>query len=212
MNRKLSVIAVVLVAVAMLATPVFGTAQAWGCKNNVKTVTLDPSFDPPTIDGATEIIAPTTKFYDLDDGSQIRIAWGALREMPYVGELGQGVLHLKTILSVGKNVPTQYGDPYVQSKGSGLYQITLEITTANPDEDYGTGTFKGYVYLKWDYNIVPIPADFRYEEWWTISLCGNGLKVNAEAYSTLIFHPNPVPPPAVVGVYTSWWTTTTIIS
>ena len=202
MNRKLSVIAVVLVAVIMLATPVFGTAQAWGCKRNVKTVTLDPSVDPPTIAGSTEIIAPTTKFYDLDDGSQIRIAWGAFREMPYVGELGQGVLYLKTILSVGKNEPVPVG--LMHSTGSGLYQITLDITTANPDEDYGTGTFKGYVYLKWDYNLVP-PPNFRYEEWWTISLCGNGLKVNAEAYSTLVA-------PFTPADYRSWWTTTTIIS
>jgi hypothetical protein len=210
MNKKFLVIAVALMAVAMLATPVFGTAQAWRCKRNVKTVTLEPFVDPPTISGATEIIAPTEKFYDLSDGSQIRIAWGALRDLPYVGELGQGVLHLKTILSVGKQAAVPFG---LQSKGSGLYQITLDITTANPDENYGTGTFKGYVYLKWDYYLVPNPTTFRFEEWWTISLCGNGLKVNAEAYSTLINTLiDPGPPPVVESVYTSWWTTTTTIS
>jgi hypothetical protein len=211
MNKKVLGITLVLLTVTMFAAPMVGTVQAWGCERDVKTVTLDPSVDPPTISGGIEIIAPTEKFYDLADGSRIRIAHGALREMPYVGELGEGVLHLKTILSVGRQEPTQYGDPYVQAKGSGLYQITLDITIANPDENYGTGTFKGYAYLKWDNNYVPNPDEFRYDEWWTISLCGNGLKVNAEAYSTLVFYPI-LEPPYVVPVYTSWWTTTTIIS
>lgn len=211
MNKKALGITLVLLTVTMFAASMVGTAQAWGCERNVKTVTLDPSVDPPTIEGATQIIAPTEKFYDLADGSRIRIAHGALREMPYVGELGEGVLHIKTILSVGRQEPTQYGDPWIQTKGSGLYQITLDITTANPDENFGTGTFKGYAYIKWDTNLVPVPAEFWYDEWWTISLCGNGLKVNAEAYSTLVFHPIPVDP-YVVPVYTSWWTTTTIIS
>jgi hypothetical protein len=200
-NRKVLVVIVALIAVAMLATPTVGLVNALGKPNKAETFyTIPLVSNPPTLVTIAEVVPPNEKWvgpvidsYPNPDGS-FRSSSGAIRTLAYQGALGTGVLTLTTIHGLGK-----YQSPTLAS-GAGTYNMVLDVSG-----DYGTGTLEGIARLTlWDLDFSQ--PMIKYYELWTMSLHGkgslNGLNVFAEAYATA------VPLPSGGTIYLHWWNTT----
>jgi hypothetical protein len=196
LNKKIFMMVIALIAVAMMVTPLVATAQACGWQEkSIQTFTLDPAVDPPTIRGYTETVAPTEKI--VAEGT-IRLAWGAVRVYEYNGILGHGWITGKTIYSV-----SDWPAVGNAGEGHGIYLWTMVLDT---DAGYGTGTLEGCAYLRWEFDstVVPLP---RFEQWTNARLYGRGdlkgMTVLLDTYATM---KPPLP------LYKDWFTKTTIIS
>lgn len=190
MNKKVLVFAVALLAVAVLATPLLGTAEACRPRRHktVETFTVTPFEDPSTFTNMEQLEEATVEYYR--DGT-VSVAHGTLRKHDYDGPLGTGTFYIKTLLSIA-----QLTIPYsnVAQIGRGLYKYTLVID----DGPYGTGTLEGYGTVKFDYNLL----EYRYEQWDTAKMVPvegamNIICVSVEGYGFL---------------FDWWWTTTTVVS
>ena len=179
-----------MLAVAVLATPLLGTAEA--CRHRrsrtVETFSVIPFEDPSTFTNMEEIEPATVEYYC--DGT-VSIAHGTIRKHDYNGSLGTGIFYIETLLSIA-HVTIPYSN--VAQTGRGLYKYTLIIN----DGPYGTGTLKGYGTVKFDYNLL----EYRYEQWDTAKMVPvegnlNIVRVSVEGYGFL---------------FDWWWTTTTVVS
>ena len=134
MNKKILVIAVVLMAAVMLATPVFGTAQACLFSHRI---TREPYHAEYVVHG---IKPPTTNEVKGD----YRIIKGSVQQGPYDGPLGTGTMTAETIIFVTNTV-------------TGMGWATLENTLVIDSGPYGKGTLVGFTWFKYDNS--PLPYD-----------------------------------------------------
>jgi hypothetical protein len=161
MNKKVLFCAVALLALAVLVTPMVGTAQArgWGRCRKPKIVdvyTRTPGVDLPTVVAITD--EPST-FNKVCGNGKIWITSGRQRTYVYGspeddrGPLGYGTQASKEIISVSEItdvwIPTATGEMPVAGQGFAIYKVTLTIE----DGPYGTGTLSGIVKLNqnWDF-------------------------------------------------------------
>ena len=198
MNRKILGLALVLLFVAVLATPVL--AETYGKGLTVETFTITLS-DPPTLTNMVE--EPGTA--KLICGGTIRNGHGAYREYDYAGPLGTGKLYMLTLHSK-TYLTTPYGTAGV---GGGVYQYTLVID----DGPYGSGTLKGIAKLEWDLDMTGmtnIPPVGHYYIWDTAKLVPVEGDLDIKWVSIegcMVFEAPPYPP-----IFGYWWTTTTVVS
>ena len=201
LNKKVLMIAVAVLAVAMLATPLVGNVQACGHRQHrtVETFTLTPSFaTPSTLTGMEQLVPGTLKF--VCDGT-IRIARGSVRKFSYDGVLGTGTLYTENIVSITRvsgMMKLAGKDENVTGHGQGIYKWTLEIE----DGSYGTGTLMGISRTEIDWNY----AELRLENWDTVTLRPvtgdlDIIHVYVEGYNVFS-----------IPLVCYWWTTTTIVS
>ena len=179
-----------MLAVAVLATPLLGTAEA--CRHRrsrtVETFSVIPFEDPSTFTNMEEIEPATVEYYC--DGT-VSVAHGTIRKHDYNGPLGTGTFYIETLLSVAQ-VTIPYSS--VAQVEGGFCKYTLVID----DGPYGTGMLTGYGTVKYDYNLL----EYRYEQWDTATMIPvkghlDIVKVSVEGYGFL---------------FDWWWTTTTVVS
>ena len=195
MNKKVLMLTVTFILIAMISTSIVGTAQA---SRTVETFPTTPFEELPTLTNMEQVVPGTPKY--VCDGT-VRIAKGSVRKYDYKGPLGTGTFYLESIISITKVsgmielLPGYYEN--ITGHGKGIYKYTLIID----DGPYGTGTLKGVGKLEFEWNYAEIPP--RYEQWDTAMLKPvtgnlNIIKVYLEGYSRF-----------PIGW---WWTTTTIVS
>jgi hypothetical protein len=209
LNRKVLGIAVVLMAVAVLATPFVGAAQAytWGKRKTVDVYERTPGVDDPT-----SIIVPPTpdKVWILCDGS-LEIGKGAIVTSTYGniaddrGPLGYGTGYSEQIWEItrysGEIVSTPFGPQPEFMSSWGIYKTTIVID----DGPYGTGTLEGYFVAKGEWDLSGPIANWIWDKSFAWSLdhgTGDfaGFEVYAEAYWSFLLGGNNV-----------WHTKTTVI-
>ena len=190
MNKNVLVIAATLLAVAMLATPLIGTAMAQ--ETNI-VITRTPGVDPPTeeiieeIPGDTKI---TRKGYNLiGSGTSRTVAYGS--ESDDRGPLGYGTKYVETIISIsygsGEFVTTPMGDSPMYVHGFGIYKVKYVIEGG----PYGAGTLEATEKMEWEMDFsAPNPLDWRYEAWSSYSLkqgTGDfaGVRVDLQTYFSM---------------------------
>jgi hypothetical protein len=192
MNRKILVIAVAFLAVAVLATPLLGTAKAcrWGKPKTIDVYARTPGVDPPT-----EVVLETIKASDIIKlTSDMKVASGGLRSVAYGSEeddrgpLGYGIKYVKTIISVerysGEMVNTPMGESPMYGHGFGIYKVNLVIEGG----PYGAGTLEGIERLEWEWDLSdPSPRNWKIEYWSSYSLIKGagdfaGVRVDLETY------------------------------
>jgi hypothetical protein len=160
LNKKLLVIAVTVLAVVVLATPLLGTVEACGCWRNwknwkkpkvevfIKNTDVDPQdvFYPPI---RTITLGEDTLICD----GTIRIRKGTTYELRYNGALGTGSVvwkHIIDVIHVGGGYfefpPGQFNN--VTGNGWEIHNLKFNIT----DGPYGAGTLSGIfrVHEEWD--------------------------------------------------------------
>jgi hypothetical protein len=187
MNRKFLVIAVALMAVAMLATPLIGTVMA---EKTTVVITRTPGVDPPT-EVIIEEIPGDRKFsckgYNLIGKGLFRtVAYGS--ESDDRGPLGYGTKYVESIISIsygsGEIVTTPMGDSPMYLHGFGIYKVKYVIEGG----PYGVGTLEATEKMEWEMDFSsPNPLDWRYEAWSSYSLkqgTGDfaGVRVDLETY------------------------------
>jgi hypothetical protein len=187
LNRKFLVLAVALMAVAMLATPLVGTVMA---KKTTVVITRTPGVDPPTEEILEEIPGDTKspgKSYNLIGSGLFRtVAYGS--ESDDRGPLGYGTKYVETIFSIshgsGEIVTTPMGDIPMYVHGFGIYKVKYVIEGG----PYGVGTLEAIERMEWEMDFsAPNPLNWRYEAWSTYSLkqgTGDfaGVRVDLETY------------------------------
>jgi hypothetical protein len=199
LNKKVLVIAAVLMAVAMLATTVM--AKTYGKGLTVETFTITTS-DPSTL----TLIVEEEGNAKLHCNGTFRNGHGAFRTYDYVGPLGTGTLYQST-----QHSKTYYVIPYVTvyGVGGGIYEYTLVID----DGPYGSGTLKGIAKLEWDVdmrNAANMPPVFYYYIWETAKLepVEGDLDLKWVSIEGIMVAEAPPYPPT----FGYWWTTTTVVS
>jgi hypothetical protein len=199
MNKKVLGIAVFLMAIALLATPVM--AKTYGKGLTVETFTITQS-DPSTL----TLTAEEEGNAKLICGGTIRNGHGAYREYDYVGPLGTGILYMLTLHS-----KTDLTTPYdtLAGVGGGVYEYTLVID----DGPYGSGTLKGIAKLEWDLDLTgmtDIPPVGYYYIWDTAKLepVEGDLDLKWVSIEGIFVIQAPPYPP----IFGYWWTTTTVVS
>jgi len=200
LNKNVLVIAVTLLTVAMLATPLIGTAQScghggkWSKTKTVDVYTRTPGVDPPTEVIIEEIPGDVNKL--LCNG-HLLIRSGTFRTVAYGSEsddrgpLGFGIKSVKTIISIshtnGELVTTPMGEVPMYCYGHGIYKVTFVIEGG----PYGAGTLEAIERQEWEWDFSdPNPLNWRYEAWSSYSLkqgIGDfaGLRVDLETYFSM---------------------------
>jgi hypothetical protein len=135
LNKKVLVFAVAFLAVAVLATPMLGTAEACRHRRNrtVETFTIVPFEDPATLTNMEQLEEGSVEYYR--DGT-VAVAHGTLRMHDYNGPLGTGTFYIKTLFGI-RQAPIPYSN--AAGIGRGFYEYKLVID----DGPYGAGTLKG---------------------------------------------------------------------
>ena len=142
-------IALVLLFVCMMATPLVSKVQA---KKTV--IPYDYTIIGPP---AAETIVDE-KF--MADG-HIRIAKGTYRTYPYDGPLGVGSVYTEAIISI-THVEDPEIYPLTKFHGHGNYRSIITITSG----PYGTGTLEGVSVLEWDGDLsMPFGPQTYYYVW-----------------------------------------------
>jgi hypothetical protein len=132
MNRKILLITLAIFAIAILLTPVFGTAQA--CTYGPKLVK-----EPYHAEYRVLQIQPATSTEVKGDYT---ITKGALYQGPYDGPLGKGTMTAELLMAVYNTVT---------GKGSATLKNTLVIDSG----PYGAGTIVGFTWFKYDNSPLP---------------------------------------------------------
>jgi hypothetical protein len=187
-NKNVLVIAVTLLAVAMLATPLIGTAMA---QKTTTVITRTPGVDSPTEVIIEEILGDRDR---LSGSGNTLIRSGTFRTVAYGSEsddrgpLGFGTKYVETITSIshgsGEIVNTPLGPTPMHGYGHGIYKVTFVIESG----PYGTGTLEATERQEWEWDFsAPNPLDWRYEAWSSYSLkqgTGDfaGIRVDIESY------------------------------
>ena len=195
MNKKAILMTVGLLAMAILATSLFGTAQACGRCRLPKTIdvyTRTPGIDPPTEVILEEIPGDVNK---LSCNGHLLIRSGTFRTVAYGSEsddrgpLGFGTKYVKTIISIthlsGETITPPAGETTTMyGHGFGIYKVKFVIEGG----PYGAGTLEATERAEWEWDLSdPNPRNWRYETWSSYSLkqgTGDfaGVRVDLETY------------------------------
>ena len=187
LKSKVLCVVVILLAVAMLATPIFGTAMA---KKTTEVITRTPGVDPPTELILEEIPGDRNKLTEsntlIRSGTFRTVAYGS--ESDNRGPLGFGRKYVETIISIthasGDIVNTPIGPTPMYGYGFGIYKVTFVIEGG----PYGTGTLQATERMDWEWDFSDTnPLNWRYESWSSYSLkqgTGDftGMTVDLETY------------------------------
>ena len=190
-NKKILVTFVILFAVAMLATPLIGTAQA--CRHNGRSKTV-VSYENSI---SMTVIPGTTEEKWSEDGSVV-IRKGTQRTGAYDGPLGVGVMYSEAIISVTKfEVPPSGTPPTSIGRGGAVYK-EIYVIESGP---FGAGTLEGVCVMKWDINTVDTPQHYDYVGYSTFGHGTGGLAGITLKYETtgsgLPAGPGLAPPPGL---------------
>ena len=162
MKKKILTTVMMMLTLAMVLTPMFGTVQA---KKTVDVYTRTPGVDLPTVVSLTD--EPST-FNKVCGSGRIWITSGRQRTYSYGdpgddrGPLGYGTQSSNEIISISRItdvwIPTATGEMPVAGEGFALYKVTLTIE----DGPYGAGTLSGIVKLnqEWDFTVTPPQYEF----------------------------------------------------
>jgi hypothetical protein len=157
MNRKVLGIAVVLMAVAMLATPLFGTAQACRCRRQLVEKTLTgryyvyPEDNPPV-----DLWGPYATLYETED--KLIVIWKNLPEQWTGGLSGWGTYSaIWSVISYPTNMK-DYGIDVIKDAvvdGIGTGDLVIYNSMRALKILWGTGDLRG---IKGTGTIVVVPG------------------------------------------------------
>jgi hypothetical protein len=194
MNRKILVIAVAFLAVAVLATPLLGTAKAcrWEKPKTIDVYTRTPGVDPPTEVFLEEIPGDLNKILcdgklQITSGRLATVAYGS--ELDDRGPLGFGTKYVKTIIAIqhfsGEMITAPTGETQTMyGHGFGIFKVKYVIEGG----PYGAGSLSGIERVEWEWDFSdPKPRNWRFEKWSSYSLkmgTGDfaGVRVDLETY------------------------------
>jgi hypothetical protein len=191
LNKKLLVTFITLLAVAMLATPLIGAAQA--CRHGArlkKVVPYETSISMAVVPGTTE--------EKWSEDGHVVIRKGTQRTGAYDGPLGVGILYSEAVISVTKfEIPPSGTPPSSVGHGGAIYKEKYVIESG----PFGAGTLEGICVMKWDINTVNTPQYYDYVGYSTFGHGTGGLAGITLKYKTtgsaLPAAPGLPPPPGL---------------
>jgi hypothetical protein len=196
LNKKILATFITLLAVAMLVTPLVGTAQACGHDGRSKTHGGRSKTVVPYENSISLAVVPGTTEEKWSEDGLVCIRKGTQRIGAYDGPLGVGTMYSDAIISVTKfEIPP--GPAGSVGHGGAVYKERYVIESG----PFGAGTLEGICVMKWDSNTVDTPKYYDYVGYSTFGHGTGGLAGITLKYKTtgsaLPAGPGLPPPPGL---------------